>query len=614
MTEPDREDASLIAAPRSSLWRGLLGTASAVATALIYELARNLIVNSLGEDAHVKAVVETVLWAPVAVLGVVAAGYVVYRLAHGWREQRYAARESDLMSTLAEPGPLITPDTGVRVAVSQSGAPGRVDDDTLVAATAVIDALPISAYRTAALLYMLAAMVDAPHRRPDVEDPPNDRAGQLLAALLGERITLLTADRCERRDPPAGSTPPVLDASGPMWPAALPALLRYHADLAERWALALGRTAAAAAARRWFAAEAPYLHGLVIDCVTRRLEPPMRMLHRAIIPDLARLCDALDAWYAIVGRDEDTARPGDSIGVAQAMRMLTQLGDNISDPLDATPTGASEPGLRPYWQLARIRTGEAAVAPGGIRHRRLRFRRQQRQLETSLHARAVHRMALLRFAGLRSADPAPIRTAALTSVEQDLERAWRRLPRPDITGEVSALVNLAVVHLHQGRLDAAADRLELAETLTRADHDPYGRAHTHEISGAVWWARGEPAQAIRCWQFALRDYRSLNDTLGIARNLQHLGAAAVVAPEYGGLLLTDSSPATTVEVLRQAIGWLDKAITLSTSANDRHRAEGSTPVIRYALEYREKARQALHGAPGPLNPPGEPQDWPLPDA
>ncbi|MEU6559582.1 hypothetical protein [Nocardia nova] len=146
-------------------------------------------------------------------------------------------------------------------------------------------------------------------------------------------------------------------------------------------------------------------------------------------------------------------------------------------------------------------------------------------------------------------DPDPLAAAV-----DGFERAWWLLPRRDVTGEVATLIDLAIAHLYQGRLDAARDRLELAESLTRGGRNPSGRAHTFEILGVLWWMRGEPRRALRWWLLALTRYRDLGHELGICRCLQHLGGAAVVVPGYGGLLLGDTPDQT--EILAQAWAWL----------------------------------------------------------
>ncbi|WP_280270287.1 hypothetical protein [Nocardia wallacei] len=185
----------------------------------------------------------------------------------------------------------------------------------------------------------------------------------------------------------------------------------------------------------------------------------------------------------------------------------------------------------------------------------------------------------------------------LDEVVDQLEKAWWWLPRADVAGEVCALIDLAVVHLQQGRLVAARNRLELAESLTRGGRDLSGRAHTFELMGVLWWVRGEPRRALRFWQVALTRYNELDHRLGTARCLQHLGSAMTVAPEYGSLLL--DGEIDTSEVLRQASGWL-------AEAGARH------PDALFAHRYRTAVCEQLRACD--LAPLDRAERWPLPVA
>ncbi|WP_062982477.1 hypothetical protein [Nocardia anaemiae] len=138
------------------------------------------------------------------------------------------------------------------------------------------------------------------------------------------------------------------------------------------------------------------------------------------------------------------------------------------------------------------------------------------------------------------------------------------------------------------RLDAAQDRLESAESLTRDGRDLAARAQTRETLGVLWWTRGEPRRALRHWQGALTAYRELEDDLGTGR-LQHLGSAVVLAPEHGGLLLGNDPPLTRAEVLRQAGGRLAAARRLH-------------PTALHAEYYGRQAGSTLHTV----------DRWPLP--
>ncbi|MFX0578266.1 tetratricopeptide repeat protein [Nocardia nepalensis] len=538
MTAPRGYEAPQQITPRSSIWEGVLGTAEVVAWALVLELGRNIVVNSLGDSDVVKVVGGLLRGlAIVAVLG--AGAYVAYRRIDGFRERVRIERELALIAELVEPG------EPVRF-VDARGCPdppqqlSELDHNPIIAA---LRDLPVQEFETAALLAVLSAILEAPTRLPP-DSAPDGRTATLLLADLEMRgiVGYLGADRyCLRNVPRLPSTAEVL--RGPHWQAALPALLHHYADRANRWAIALETVRFAKGARRWFEMEEEYL---------RRLFPiPATRLPTAVVHELARIADALDVWYARKGLPEN------AYGTAQALCELT-------DPDDFPLRG----------ELAALRAGR-------LRRRPPKYR--PRALSTSLSARWSHYTALHR---LEAAPPSP---SVLSESAEQLEAAWWLLPRADLAAVVCALINLAVVHLHQGHLDAAEDRLELAESLTRDGRDPAGRAQTRETLGVLWWTRGEPRRALRHWQRALTAYRELEDDLGTGRCLQHLGSAVVLAPEHGALLLGNDPALTRAEVLRQAGGWLAAARRLH-------------PHALHAEHYARQAGSTLHTV----------DRWPLP--
>lgn len=543
-----REEASPVepGTPRSSIWQGFLGTASVVAYALLFELARNLVLNSLGESAAVKVAAGTLRWLSVLVVAA-AAVYVGYRFVQRYREKIRTANELELIADLVEPGP--------QVLVAPIARPDRiVDAEWGHDLAAVLRDLPVRDFETAALLAVLTAALDAPARLPVERVEPHPTAAMALAGLFADHIvTTLGVQRyCLVREPGLPVRAEVI--GGAQWRAAMTALVHYYADRATRWAFALDSVRFGAGARRWFEAEELYLRELVSACASLGAAIPATS-----VSELARIGDALDAWYARIGKGENHLR------LATELCRVQGLGDLVL-----------------HRDLARMRAGL-------LRGRPKRYR--PRNLSTSLAARWEHREALRR---LRESP------GNLPAVAAQLEASWWLLPREDVAGEVCALINLAVVHLHQGRLDAAQDRLELAESLTRSGRDPDGRAHIRETMGVVWWARGEFRRALRCWQQALAGYRALADDHGTARCLQHLGSAMILDPEHGGTLLGADHAPTRAEVERQASGWLAEA----------HRLHAPHPTPCYAEHYAAEARSALarHG----LDPLDHIDRWPLP--
>ncbi|MBF6542880.1 hypothetical protein [Nocardia brasiliensis] len=509
MSDPDpharRDDPETPGTPRSTVWQGFLGTASVVAYALLFELARSLVINSLGDSTAVKVLAGTLRWLSVLVI-VAAAAYVGYRFLQWYRERVRVTAELTLLADLVEPAPQRA------TAHRCPGPPHRTTALNGRIIAAVLRELPVHHFEAAALLAVLSAALDAPARLPSERLASRPTAAVLLGELRQDNIvaTVRAQRYCLRRVPVLPVRTDV--RKGARWSAAVTALVHHYADRASRWALALETVRFAAGARRWFEAEEEYLRTLVTKCAALGA-----VLPAAAAPDLVRICDALDSWYARIGLGDNHA------GLAARVSELPGLNDLVL-----------------YRDLARMRANRLRDRPGRYR---------PRSLSTSLAARWEHRAALRLLDRARPRD--------LPAVVARLEASWWLLPREDVAGEVCALINLAIAHVRQGRLDAAQDRLDLAESLTRTGRDPDGRAHVHEIMGIVWWARGDSAKALHRWQQALGEYQVMVDEHGIARCLQHLGSALLEAPGHAETLLGPGLSA--LEVTRQVTGWFAEA-------------------------------------------------------
>ncbi|QBS39833.1 hypothetical protein DMB37_06475 [Nocardia sp. CS682] len=506
-----------------------------VAYALLFELARNVVVNSLGESPAVEVAAGTLRWLSVLVV-VAAAVYVGYRFVQRYREKVRTAHELDMIADLVEPGPEVS--TG-EVGSSRLDSDPRPDPDRdpdiiegwRDEVVAVLRELPGNKFETAALLAVLTAALDAPARLPWEQDEPPRTAAVLLGDLLRDgRVEMVAAQRYRLLEVPGEPRNEHVIAS-PRWAAALTALVHYYADRATRWALALDSVRFAAGAGRWFKAEEPNLCKLVRECKAFDSDIPT-----TLVPELVRIGDALDGWYARIGAETSSRELAAVLRNVEGMKSLVLQHDLF------------------------------AMRAGALNRRPKRYR--PRNVSTSLAARWEHQEALRKLAEWRRrSDSRPPTDSAgdLDAVVAHLESAWWLLPREDVAGEVCALINLAVVHIRQGRLDAAQDRLELAESLTRDGRDPDGRAHIRETMGIVWWSRGEYRRALRCWQQALTAYRTLVDDHGTARCLKHLGSAMLVAPGHGGTLLP-AEHLTITEVRRQASGWLAESQRLQPNS------------------------------------------------
>ncbi|MGK8465074.1 hypothetical protein [Nocardia cyriacigeorgica] len=510
--------------PRSPVVRAVPSTGirlrfggGALAGAILLGLVIN-IVSSLFLERGVGLLISVGL----LVIGVIVVVVLVVRWLSAeqrrLRESPYTARELELLARFDDAETPI----GVHTCAQR---PVTVRDDRGVEAS-VLGALPVHEYTAAALLDVLTAVLDAPTRIPAAGEPAYASAPLLLAEL--ERQGCVEAAGVQQYRvvtvPSAGAMAEV--RTHVQWQAAITALARHHADQAERWAIGLGTLRFAAAARRWFEAEEPFLRRLVLGCAALGARLP-----RSVTPGLIRISDALDVWHARTG--------GYDVELAEAIAGL--------------------PGLDTFGAHAaqvRLRAGRADRAP----------RTGEGGRYADLAARREHAAALGELPDPAAADP-----QLLEQTRKRLERVWWMLPREDIPGEVCALVNLGVVLLCQGRLDDAQDRLELAEALTSQGRDPGGRAHMHEILGHVWWARGEGIRALRCWRLALTANRALCDDHAVARCLQHLAAAVIVDPRCADDVLGPDPQRLPRIAVKEATGWLAHALRLdprALTAND----------------------------------------------
>lgn len=513
--------------PRTPVVSGVLSGLSVLASALLLELGRNLVMNSFGDSAEVQLVASGLRWLAV-LLVVLALVYTGFRLTAERRDRRRLRRRRDLLADLDGP-PLTGP--SAPQPLSPSPEPGAEPDDALGdhPVAAALHALPVTEYDAATVHAILTAVGMELAVLPDTGSSASGErpialgerwtATGLLAQLISDGVLICHETQRYRlvRYPAVPDRATAI--AGPIWQAALFALLRHSADRATSWAIGVTTVPFGPRARRWFAVEEPRLRALVRQSCRGDFAaaiPP------ATAAQLVRIGDALGTWYAV--------GPADNSEIRSVAADLLELGPAV---------------LGGHHRAIELRAGTAEEPPPW------RWRPWWRRA-TGVGARAEHAAGL---ALLESADT-PQRLAA--AVDR-LRAAWWLLPRDDRTNQVRVLTDLAVAHIHQGRLDAAQDRLELAALRAREDENADGWARVHEVAGAVAWARGEPRGALRCWQRALTVYRALADDNGIGRCLQHLGAAILVAPEHGDLVLEVDPAHDVAEVLCHAHSWLAEA-------------------------------------------------------
>ncbi|MFC9895728.1 hypothetical protein ACFVMC_18745 [Nocardia sp. NPDC127579] len=529
--EPPRDDdrSAPVGLTRSSVWRRTVTAASLIGTGVVTKLLGDMMVKSLTEDsflAHLGRALSG-LWLGLLAL---AAAFALYRWFETRREQARVAREVELLEQLVPPGPNIEPPP--HDCPGSAPAPdltGRAEATLEV--ERVLRALPFQEYEAAALLAIVAAVAEIPMKTPGARAAEPMAARLLLRELSESRVIHLGGRQgyCVDRRPARGALP---DCTGAVsdsraWRVGISVLLHHWADLAGLWALGLNHRELADGARRWFAYRDGYLDQLVAAAVAAGSALP-----RDAVPAAARLVDALDVWAALLGRPRYEA--------------TGWLHGRLSDP-----------------RLAWARAGRLNERP----RYRSRF-----ALASGQRARELHHAALTDLT--RIARQTRLGPARFDPVVRKLTRTWWRLPRTDTAGEVCTAIDLAVVHLVQGRFDAAADRLDLAESLARRG-DPGGMAHAAEIRGVLFWARGEARRALIAWNQALESYRGLADHVGAGRCQQHIGSALIVAPQHAGAL--SETELAHAAILEQSRRRLRDALELHPGAlyaRRYHRAAG----------------------------------------
>jgi hypothetical protein len=292
------------------------------------------------------------------------------------------------------------------------------------------------------------------------------------------------------------------------WRAAAPAEdseLHTAAEEAEQWLVSLGSDAGGMAAAEWFELNEPRLRELLLA------EKPQD----ETADDVARICDALEAWYV------RKRAPGE---------LLT-----MSEFLAAVADGC---GRRDLAELAAARAAtayrligdlEAASTRLGISDNVAPARRGHSRTAAALTTRRQVERALLHLARADAAPAGNDREEAVLNARDRLDDARLSRPGPDLAGEVAIQINLAIVHLYQQDAEGALDQLRPAAARATAAGDVSGQAHALELTGVAAWMQRSPHEARRWWQHAEHLYAEIDEREGRARCLQHLGSAEVAA-------------------------------------------------------------------------------------
>ncbi|MEQ4205896.1 hypothetical protein [Actinopolymorpha sp. B9G3] len=368
--------------------------------------------------------------------------------------------------------------------------------------------------------------------------------------------------------------------------AALSSLVHRYADLAERWSILLDSVDYARSAVLWFQAEEPLLRALLTASYadTPTEDYPEGELLALTLDDLARLADAVDVWYV---RQQQVF--GARLVQENLVKLAYTAGRHDLDRLAAVRMAAVYRSAGMFDDAAAM-LSQAGVPVPADRWSWLPWRRPT---AWDLGAWHHHERALLHLARAESATDPMLAAVELAGAELELQRVWQRLPRKNVKGEVTTLLTMGVVYLHQGRPDRALDRLDLAESRSGECGDSAGQAHAAELRGVAAWMQGRATVAAALWQHALTEFRKLADHQGEGRCLQHLGSAVLVAPELAGLLLgEDRRTVTEVTAIQHAHVWLELS----------RRLRAGQPVSPIADGYLRLARSRAGRSHSPYDP------------
>lgn len=277
--------------------------------------------------------------------------------------------------------------------------------------------------------------------------------------------------------------------------------LRSTAEQAEHWLVSLGSDAGGMAAVEWYELNEPALRDLLVE------EEP----RPETIEDLARICDALEAWYLRRGR------PGDLLELSEYLGALADRFGRRDLAELAAARAATAYRLLGDLEAASTRLGISDnVAPRSRTAAALTTRRQ------------VER-ALLHLARADELDPGSDRDEAVLNARDRLDDARLNRPGPDLTAGIAIHIDLAIVCLYQDDPDGALDQLRPAAAQAAAAGDAGAQAHALELTGVAAWQQQNPREAVGWWRQAEHLYADVDDREGRARCLQHLGSADVVA-------------------------------------------------------------------------------------
>ena len=277
--------------------------------------------------------------------------------------------------------------------------------------------------------------------------------------------------------------------------------LHAYAEQAERWLVSLGSHAGGMAAVEWYELNEQALRDLVDE------EEP----GPGSVDDLARINDALEAWYLRRGR------PGDLLQISESLGTL-----------------AERSGRRDLAELAAVRTATAYRLLGDVEAAKTWLGLSEHvaprsRTTAALATRRRVERALLHLARADALEPGADRKDAVLNARDRLDDARLGRPGPDLAAEVAIHIDLALTYLYQDDPDGALDHLRPAAAHAAAAGDAGAQAHALELTGVAAWMQQNSREAFGWWRQAQHLFADVDDREGRARCLQHLGSAELVA-------------------------------------------------------------------------------------
>ena len=227
------------------------------------------------------------------------------------------------------------------------------------------------------------------------------------------------------------------------------------------------------------------------------------------IDNLALIGDAMEAWYV---------RQRDGAALLDLSERLTTIGEHTD-----------RPDLR---RLAAIRAATAHRLLGDLDAAVARLATapsiaSRDRVAAALRTRYRLERGLVHLTRADRCEPGADRDDAIEDARISFDEAGLTVPRADLAADIAIHVNLAVTYLYQNDPEVALDHLRLASARAAAARDASANAHVLELKGVAAWLQGHHEEATGWWWQAEQHHADIDERVGRARCLQHLGAAAL---------------------------------------------------------------------------------------